>query len=214
MLKTVRIRFSKTGRAKYISHLDLNRAMIRALRRAEIPLWYTEGFNRHPYVTFAAPLSLGYEGLRECMDFRLEEDMPMEELVSRLNAVMPEGLTVLEPDEARMKPGELAAACYRLTFSCLPEEVRRLLEQDEILVEKRTKKKTMKTVDIKPALADVSLREAEDGCVMETVLPCSSDNTINPALLATALRQLTGREAIHFQVPRLELTGKSGDVLF
>ena len=214
MLKTVRIRFSKTGRAKYISHLDLNRAMIRALRRAEIPLWYTEGFNRHPYVTFAAPLSLGYEGLRECMDFRREEDMPMEELVSRLNAVMPEGLTVLEADEARMKPGELAAACYRLTFSCLPEEVRRLLEQDEILVEKRTKKKTMKTVDIKPALADVSLREAEDGCVMETVLPCSSDNTINPALLATALRQLTGREAIHFQVTRLELYGKSGDVFF
>ena len=212
MLKTVRIRFSKTGRAKYISHLDLNRAMIRALRRAEIPLWYTEGFNRHPYVTFAAPLSLGYEGLRECMDFRLEEDMPMEELVSRLNAVMPEGLTVLEANEARMKPGELAAA--RLTFSCLPEEVRRLLEQDEILVEKRTKKKTMKTVDIKPALADVSLREAEDGCVMETVLPCSSDNTINPALLATALRQLTGREAIRFQVTRLELYGKSGDVFF
>ena len=194
MLKTVRIRFSKTGRAKYISHLDLNRAMIRALRRAEIPLWYTEGFNRHPYVTFAAPLSLGYEGLRECMDFRLEEDMPMEELVSRLNAVMPEGLTVLEANEARMKPGELAAARYRLTFSCLPEEVRRLLEQDEILVEKRTKKKTMKTV--------------------ETVLPCSSDNTINPALLATALRQLTGREAIRFQVTRLELYGKSGDVFF
>ena len=51
-------------------------------------------------MTFAAPLSLGYEGLRECMDFRLEEDMPMEELVSRLNAVMPEGLTVLEADEA------------------------------------------------------------------------------------------------------------------
>ena len=64
-------------------------------------------------------VSLGYEGLRECMDFRLEEDMPMEELVSRLNAVMPEGLTVLEADEARMKPGELAAARYRLTFSCL-----------------------------------------------------------------------------------------------
>lgn len=124
MLKTVRIRFSKTGRAKYISHLDLNRAMIRALRRAEIPLWYTEGFNRHPYVTFAAPLSQGYEGLRECMDFRLEEDMPMEELVSRLNAVMPEGLTVLEANEARMKPGSWRPLDYRLTFSCLPEDVR------------------------------------------------------------------------------------------
>lgn len=211
-MKTVRVWFSKTGRAKYISHLDLNRAMIRALRRASIPLWYTEGFNCHPYVTFAAPLSLGYEGLRECMDFRLEEDMPMEELVSRLNAVMPEGLAVLSADEARMKPGDLAAARYRLTFGCLPEEVRGLLEQDAILVEKRTKKKTMKTVDIKPALSDIRLMEAADGCILETLLPCSSETTINPALIAAALQQVTGRETIRFQVTRLELYGKSGEV--
>ena len=75
MLKNVRILFSKMGRAKYVSHLDLVRTMTRAVRRADIPLWYTEGFNRHPYLTFAAPLSLGYEGLRESMDIRLEEEM-------------------------------------------------------------------------------------------------------------------------------------------
>ena len=67
-MRNVRIRFSKTGRARYISHLDLSRVMQRSLRRAGIPLWYTEGFNRHPYVTFAAPLSLGFEGLQETMD--------------------------------------------------------------------------------------------------------------------------------------------------
>ena len=60
---TVRLVFSKTGRARYISHLDLNRTMARVLRRAGIPLWYTEGFNKHPYITFAAPLSLGCESL-------------------------------------------------------------------------------------------------------------------------------------------------------
>ena len=65
---TVRVLFSKTGRARYISHLDLNRAMTRAMRRAEIPLWYTEGFNRHAYLTFAAPLSLGTESVCERMD--------------------------------------------------------------------------------------------------------------------------------------------------
>ena len=70
-MKEIRIRFKKTGRAKFISHLDLTRTMIRAVRRAGIPVWYTEGFNRHPYVTFAAPLSLGFEGLNECMDTRL-----------------------------------------------------------------------------------------------------------------------------------------------
>lgn len=88
-LNTVRLCFSKTGRAKYISHLDLTRTMTRVIRRAGIPLWYTEGFNRHPYITFAAPLSLGYEGLRESMDLRLEEELPMEELVGRMNAAAP-----------------------------------------------------------------------------------------------------------------------------
>lgn len=103
--ETVRVVFSKTGRAKYISHLDLNRTMIRAFRRAGLPIWYTEGFNRHPYVTFAAPLSLGYEGERETMDLRLKEDMDMGELVRRLDAVMPEGLHVYDAAKAVMKPG-------------------------------------------------------------------------------------------------------------
>ena len=79
-MKNVRILFSKTGRAKYVSHLDLVRAMTRAVRRANIPLWYTEGFNRHPYLTFASPLSLGYEGLRESVDIRMEEAFPFDEL--------------------------------------------------------------------------------------------------------------------------------------
>ena len=83
-MKSVRIVFSKTGRIKYVSHLDLVRAMTRAVRRANIPLWYTEGFNKHPYLTFAAPLSLGYEGLRETMDIRMADDFPFDELVKRL----------------------------------------------------------------------------------------------------------------------------------
>ena len=57
-MREVRLRFSKTGRLKYISHLDINRAMSRALKRAQIPLWYTEGFNPHPYMSFSLPLSL------------------------------------------------------------------------------------------------------------------------------------------------------------
>ena len=91
-MQTVRVVFSKTGRARFISHLDLMRTMTRVMRRAEIPLWYTEGFNRHPYLTFAAPLPLGQEGLHETMDLRLEEDMSMPELVERLSAAMPAGM--------------------------------------------------------------------------------------------------------------------------
>lgn len=210
MLQTVRIVFSKTGRAKYISHLDLNRTMSRVMRRAGIPLWYTEGFNRHPYVTFAAPLSLGYEGERECMDIRLEEELPMDELVDRLNAAMPEGLAALEAAPAVMKPGELAAARYRLSLSCSVQEVQALLDRSSILVEKRTKKKTMKTIDLRPALADLALTQAGRGALLEVTLPCSSNDTINPALIAEALRQQAGREELPAAVRRLALFGKDG----
>lgn len=213
-MKTVRVTFSKTGRAKYISHLDLNRTMSRALRRAGVPIWYTEGFNRHPYVTFAAPLSLGYEGLQEYMDFRLEGDMPMEEIVRRLNAAMPEGLQILSAHEAADKVGDLEKARYRLIIGCRASVINDLFAQKEILVEKRTKKKTMKQVDIQPILAASQMMTAEkDGaCVVELTLPCSSSENINPSLVLHALQQYTGQEDMPFSVTRLALYNQCGKV--
>lgn len=210
MLKTVRIRFEKTGRAKYISHLDLNRTMARALRRAAIPLWYTEGFNRHPYITFAAPLSLGFEGLRESMDFRLEEDIPMDELIRRLNAVMPEGLRAVEAGEAVMKPGALEAARYRLHFSCPGKALEDLLAQPALLVEKRTKKKELKEMDIRPLLFDIRLSGADAGACMEVTLPSGGSQNINPALLLQALHKQPGMDAVTCDVVRLDLLAKDG----
>ncbi len=206
MLKTVRLLFSKTGRARFISHLDLNRTMTRAVRRAGIPLWYTEGFNRHPYLTFPAPLSLGYEGLAEIMELRLEEDMPFDELVSRLQAVMPEGLRVYEAFDATMKAGELKAASYILTFNCPTAPIAELLAQSEITVEKFSKKKVLKTVDIRPAFQEAVLTENQQGCQMSVTLPCGSDQTVNPSLFLTALREKMGEE-VSCQVTRTALFG-------
>ncbi|MBQ5840970.1 MAG: DUF2344 domain-containing protein [Clostridia bacterium] len=203
MLQTVRIVFSKTGRAKYISHLDLVRTMTRVVRRAGIPLWYTEGFNRHPYLTFAAPLSLGFEGLRETMDLRLEEDMKDEELVRRLNEALPEGLAAVSAAPAVAKAGELAAAEYMLTFDCSIEPIAALLSQAEILVEKKTKKKTMKTIDIRPAFADAVLESVGERTQMRVILPCGND-TVNPSLFLTALNAAT-QGAYTCAVRRLEL---------
>ena len=188
MLKNVRIIFAKTGRAKYVSHLDLVRTMTRAVRRADIPLWYTEGFNRHPYLTFAAPLSLGYEGLRESMDIRLEEDMDYSELVSRLNAVLPEGIRAVAADEIVAKAKDLTSAVYRIEMQCPVEWVKEVLSSSEILVEKRTKKKTMKTMDIYPYFASASVEDVgENHCIMMVTLPCGSAENINPALFISAL---------------------------
>ena len=208
MLKTVRVVFSKKGRARFISHLDLVRTMTRVVRRAEIPLWYTEGFNRHPYLTFAAPLSLGFEGLRESMDLRLEEDLPYDELVARLNAVLPEGFAVISAAEAVHKVGELTAASYRLQFDCPPEKIEFLLAQQEILVEKRTKKKTMKTMDIRFAFADAQVRASGEGTEVTVTLPVGND-TVNPSLLLQALNAASGDE-YHLRVLRLDLLMADG----
>jgi uncharacterized protein (DUF2344 family) len=87
-MRNVRIYFSKTGDAKYISHLDLMRCMMRAVSRAGIPISYTEGFNPRPYMNFAMPLSLGIEGLREILDIRVEDEMTDAELKSALEQVL------------------------------------------------------------------------------------------------------------------------------
>lgn len=198
-MREIRIRFQKTGRARYISHLDLTRAMTRAVRRAGLPIWYTEGFNKHPYLTFAAPLSLGFEGLAESMDLRLLEDVPEDEIVRRLNAVLPEGLAAVSAAEPVHKAGELETARYRLAFTGDLSQMAAFLAQDAILVEKRTKKGGTKPVDLKPSLAGAVYTPGQDGeGIMEVTLPCGSNETINPALIAAAYnafaRERTGAE--------------------
>ena len=204
-MKSVRIVFSKMGRIKYVSHLDLVRAMTRAVRRADIPLWYTEGFNKHPYLTFAAPLSLGYEGLRETMDIRMADDFPFDELVKRLNAVLPEGLVAISAADVVAKAGDLAAAEYRLTIHLPVAIVTEALSRSELLVEKRTKKKTMKTMDILPYFKDAVVETAgEDTTVVTVSLPSGSNENINPGLFITALKSIVGAD-VDAEVLRLRL---------
>ena len=84
-----RVFYSKTGRLKYISHLDVNRLMQRALKRSGLPVWYTEGFNPHIYITFALPLALGLESFYEVMDFRLTAELSEKEIIRRLHTALP-----------------------------------------------------------------------------------------------------------------------------
>lgn len=197
--------FSKTGRAKYVSHLDLVRAMTRAVRRADIPLWYTEGFNRHPYLTFASPLSLGYEGLRETMDIRMADDFPYDELAARLNAVLPEGLAVISAADVVAKAGDLAAAEYRLTIHLPASVIQEALAANELLVEKRTKKKTMKTIDILPYFKNAVVEAVgENETVVTVALPSGGNENVNPGLFITALKGVVGAD-VDAEVLRLRL---------
>ena len=154
MRKDVRVWFSKTGTARYISHLDLNRCMSRAFHKAKLPLWYTEGFNPHVFLTFAAPLSLGFEGRHESMDIRLIEDMPYPELIEKLNAGLPHDIRVWAVTEPEMKGNDVANAEYILRLECEDpafekSEMQRVLTEPELTVKKHSKKGE-KIFDIKP----------------------------------------------------------------
>ena len=103
----LRLRFEKTGRAVYISHLYLIHTIQRVFSRAGFELKYSEGFNPHPQISIALPLSVGMASRCELMDFKLKEDADLDLLPEKLTAVMPEGLRVTECYEAERKTAAL-----------------------------------------------------------------------------------------------------------
>lgn len=191
----VRATFEKKGRAKYISHLDLNRCMLRTFRRSRLPIWYTEGFNPHPYYSFALALSLGFESSCEIMDFNLNEDVPFDEVRDRLNAVMPEGMRVVKVAEQVQKITAIAKAEYAFSLVSddadgLFEAVQNLLAQPEILIEKKTKK-GIKTVDIKPDMEVLSCEKNGNSVDISMYLPAGTQTNYNPTLFMEALKLTT-----------------------
>ncbi len=192
--------FSKTGRAKYISHLDLSSVVIRAMKRTKLPIWQTEGFNPRTYVTFMLPLSLGQEGLHEAMDFRLTEDVPYSEVKERLNAALPADIRVTEITVPKDKNTDITAARYLIESSADPEKLRALCEKDQINVEKRTKKGST-IVDLKPLMSDVKL----DGEVLEVTLPAGNSFNINPALIFEAYAAEFGERVKRLKIVRTNI---------
>ena len=180
--------------------------MARAMRRAAIPAWVTEGFNPHLFLTFALPLSLGQEGLDESMDIKLPDDFPIETLPDRLNAVLPPILPVTRAAEAVEKPAAIAAAEYRVALRAddgdpaLADTLAQFLTQDEIPVTKKSKSGD-RTINLRPYLGECTAEPAPDGAALRLVLPAGSSENINPALLTDAFAAAYGRP-LHISIVR------------
>ena len=190
----LRLRFSKTGRAVYISHLDLMHTMQRAFSRAGLELKYSEGFNPHPQISIALPLSVGAASICEIMDFRLKTEALPESIPAALTAVLPEGIEVTECYAQERKVAELKYLRIEGIFEYdgrSPEEMAEKLQQfyaaDEIVITKKTKRGFGES-DIKSAIKELSFK-ADEGCVRLQALISAQEPTLNPELLAEALRQ-------------------------
>lgn len=214
-LKNVRVWFKKDGATRYISHLDLNRVMTRALQHSKLPIWHTEGFNPHPFITFALPLSLGFRGEKEAMDMRLLEDIPYSEVIEKLNNGLPDGIEVYKITEPVMKPGKIAFGKFDIKLTSddtTLEELffmfRELLAKDSIEIEKFSKKST-KVIDLKPHIGEYTLEKCDDYVSFIITLPAGSVNNINPMLLINALEK-ENNITVDADVTRLDVYNEEG----
>jgi len=169
-----RLTFAKTGVQALTGHLDFVRTLPRVIRRAGIPMYYSEGFHPKPVMEFSPPLPLGVTGLREYVDVALAEEIAPEALVERLSAAAPQGLVIL--DAERLEPGQrklsrgLVAADYLVRVEpghlhgLAPDAVEsapaRFLARDAVLLSV-TRKRVPKQVDIRPSVEEVRWVEAD-----------------------------------------------------
>lgn len=206
----LRLRFSKTGRAVYISHLDLMRTMQRAFLRVGFALKYSEGFNPHPQISILLPLSVGCASVCELMDFTLTEGPSLAGMPERLTAALPEGIKALEvyAPETKAKQLKWLEIEGRLEYDgrrpdVMAGGVRDFFARGSIVIRKKTKRGEGEA-DIAPAIKSFSAG-ADGDAVRIHALISAQEPTLNPELLASALRQLAPELAPDFaEFTRLE----------
>lgn len=194
-----RMRFSKTDEAAYISHLDLMHCMQRAIARAHLPVWYTEGFNPHIYISVALPLSTGYSGEWEFLDFSCTAEELPADAVERLNAVMPSGLSVQETyplDDGGRKVRDIAYSKFEITWEFddgVPEgfvdAANALFARDELTILKKSKRGE-KEVNVRDYMRGITL-EPDTDCVRAYTILGAGNNNLSPEYLTKLiLREL------------------------
>lgn len=188
------LKFSKGGYAKYTSHLDLLRFFKRAFRKTGIDLRYSQGFNPHPKLGFAQPLSLGYSGAEELLEFETDTYNEPEKIMELLKPEMPEGLEIKQCDHLDLKvkslAGEAESADYTvmIPFEISREELESIilayLDQDEIKALKRRKKdKKMIETDIKKQIRKLEGTALEKMICLNMQLDCGSISNCSPELV-------------------------------
>ena len=211
-LRNVRIYFTKLGRMKFVSHLDLTRFMARLIKKSKIPVWYTEGFNRHIYMNFALPLSLGFESTCEVMDIRIiDENFSNEDCLNALNSLSTEDINFFAVKEPILPTKEIGFADFELCFEQLSEDFSQkltdFLNSESILCEKTGKKGKVKQIDLIPKIKSFSL----DGKKLNICLVAGSEDNLNPSLVMDTFFAQTQTEPIFYSVTRTAILDKKGN---
>jgi len=208
----IRVKFGKTGKMKYISHLDLCRTMKSSMKRAGIPVWYTEGFNPHPKMVFSLPLSLFSESVCEFMDIKITENMPHDEVRDRMNRVFSEDMRVYEVYTPTTKFSDIGYSEYEIEIFDIKNGkswFEKLLS-GPIEVVKHTKSGE-KLTDIKPFIKSCEVTEEADKLKLKAVLCAASAEFLNPEYLIKAVGDLSGQTLNEYSILRTEVFNHNGE---
>ena len=201
----MRIKFTKKGRIRYTSHLDLQRTFKSGLIRARVPLWYSKGFNPHPKLVFALTVSVGAESECELLDVRLDGEMEREEAIKNLRASFTSEMNILDVYAPERPFSEIAYSGYKIYVDCelSNEEIDKMLD-GAIVITRRTKSGE-KTEDIRSMIHSVKY---ENGCV-DAVLGAGNDRFLNPEYLVRALCEYTSSRICDYMIVRYAMYDKS-----
>ena len=197
------LEFSKRGYIKYTSHLDLQRIMKRAFRRAGIELQYSRGYNPHPRMSLAQPLSLSYEADAEWLEIETEEPVSAHRFLTELQKNFPEGIQIVRCGEIKEKKSlaaSVSGAVYTVCFPVpyyredFPAITKRYLEQKQIIVQKKQKKsKELREVDIREKIRTMTTEEGCRGKLrIRLELDCGSASNLSPELIVDTVLECFG----------------------
>ncbi|NCB93761.1 MAG: DUF2344 domain-containing protein [Clostridia bacterium] len=216
----VRVKFAKEGAMKFIGHLDIMRYFQKAIRRAKLPIAYSEGFSPHMIMSFASPLGVGVSSSGEYFDMELTQSLPSDEMENRLNAAMADEMKVLSIREipegkAHACMSLVAAADYTVCFRKnkepdpdWKEKLSAFYAQESIVIMRKTKRSEQET-DIKPWIYKLEIRE-EDVFMQ---LSSGSVHNLKPNLVMEAFAKYLGKELDPFalMIHRDEVYADIGD---
>lgn len=196
----IRVWFRKGDRVRYISHLDVLRFWERAIRRAGLPLSYSQGFTPHPRLAFASPLPMGFTAEREVMDVTLDEAVAVDEFARRLREQATEDLAVVAVEEVAVSAAPPQAAMLWADYSMVmpglsPMEARGAIDdftRQSALPWREERGERVREYDLRAATAWVRFRPADGGVVLSMRMQADQSLTARPEALAAAL--FPGRE--------------------
>lgn len=204
------IRFAKDGYLKYTSHLDLLRLFKRGFKKAGVPLDFSQGFNPHPKMVFAQPLSLGYTSQCELLEFETTQSINPEKVGEAMKEIMPMGITIQECKALNVPVKSLAAAVETVTYEVIfpikqdqkndKEKVIAYLSQEEIFAKKRQKKtKKMVDVEIRSKIRTIDLADSEQ-LTLNMTLDGGSASNLSPELVITTFMAHAGLEVERYDI--------------